>query len=244
MSLRQLDPPNIKDFIIINNHIGFKQTNIDITLFWLLCLAALITKEYEDRFISQFSYDIDLFWLNSLDDVALGLIPQMTISFILICRKLIDKKVLLTIFCLVFISTILLKSFFKILKILYVFKKKLFSIFSYLHISNFINITWTTTQKNNKNEDIIVFFLFLFSSILCFLANIQLAHHINKVFYQLFLTFPIYQTCAKDSLDKLQKKYSNFFSKQTIHLLLYKTLWLLCYWNLSAITINKLAVKK
>ena len=71
-------------------------------MFWLTCLAAHTTEEFENRTISWLRNNINLFWLDTLDDVVLGFITWVAVSPIAICRKSIDKKVMQTIFCLVF----------------------------------------------------------------------------------------------------------------------------------------------
>lgn len=73
------------------------------------------------------------------------------------------------------------------------------------------NYNLDSNLKNNKDEDIISFFLSPFFSISCFLAFIQSAYNTDEIFCQLFLTFPVYQACIKDSGNKLQKEHSNLF---------------------------------
>lgn len=61
MSLRPLGLQNIDDLMMMNDHIDFKWTKTDITLFWLLYLVALTTEDFEDKTISWLSHDINLF---------------------------------------------------------------------------------------------------------------------------------------------------------------------------------------
>lgn len=57
--------------------------------------------------------------------------------------------------------------------------------------------------KNNKDEDIMVFFLFLFSIILYSSTFVQSVYYINEVSYQFFLALSVYQIYTKNNQDKL-----------------------------------------
>lgn len=92
MSLQPLDPQNINDFTIINDYVSFKWIKIDVTLFWLLCLAILTTKQFENEIVDQLSYDTNWFQLHAPNGIALSLIAQVNTSFITICGKSINKK--------------------------------------------------------------------------------------------------------------------------------------------------------
>lgn len=48
MFFRLLGPKNINELMIMNDWVSFEWTKTDITLFWLLYLAAFITEEFED----------------------------------------------------------------------------------------------------------------------------------------------------------------------------------------------------
>lgn len=65
-------------------------------------MAALITEKFEDGTTGWLHDDTNLFWLDTLGSVALGLIARVATSPIVICGKFMDKKVMQTIFCLVF----------------------------------------------------------------------------------------------------------------------------------------------
>ena len=65
-------------------------------------MVAFTTKEFEDGTIGWLCNDTDLFWLNVLGDVVLGLIVRVAASPVAICGKSIDKKAMQTIFRLVF----------------------------------------------------------------------------------------------------------------------------------------------
>lgn len=61
MSLWPLGPQNINELMMMNDWIGFEWTKIDVTSFWLLCLAALTTEEFQDGTIGWLRNDIDSF---------------------------------------------------------------------------------------------------------------------------------------------------------------------------------------
>ena len=69
-----MDSQNINEFMMINNQIVIEWTKTDVTMFWLLCLAILTTKELENKIISWLRNNTDLFWLDVLGSLALGLI--------------------------------------------------------------------------------------------------------------------------------------------------------------------------
>ena len=52
MSFWPLGPQNIDELMMMNDWVGFKWTNTDVTSFWLPCLATLTTEEYENEIIS------------------------------------------------------------------------------------------------------------------------------------------------------------------------------------------------
>lgn len=87
-----LGSQNIDELIMMNNQVDFKWTKTDITLFWLPCLAVFTTEKFEDGIIGYFHDDIDLFWLNVLGGVVLGLIILIAASPVAIRRKSMDKK--------------------------------------------------------------------------------------------------------------------------------------------------------
>ncbi len=99
MSFRLLGPQNIDELIMMNNQVDFKWTKTDITLFWLSCLAVFTTEEFEDGTIGWLHNDTDLFWLDALGGVALGLIARIAASPVAICGKSMDKKSMQIIFC-------------------------------------------------------------------------------------------------------------------------------------------------
>lgn len=51
MFFQLLSHQNIDKLMMMNDWVNFELTNIDITLFWLPCVAALINKEFEDKTI-------------------------------------------------------------------------------------------------------------------------------------------------------------------------------------------------
>ena len=94
MSLRPLGPQNINELMMMNDQVGFEWTKTDVTSFWLPCLAALTTEEFENGTIGWLHDNTDLFWLNALGGVALGLIARMVASLVAIRGKFMDKKVI------------------------------------------------------------------------------------------------------------------------------------------------------
>lgn len=94
-----LGPKNIDELMMINNQVGFKQTNIDVTLFQLLFLTILTIKEFKDETIGYLHNDTNLFLLNVLGGITLSLITQVAISLVAICEKSMNKKAMQIIFC-------------------------------------------------------------------------------------------------------------------------------------------------
>lgn len=92
----------------------------------MLYLATLITKEFENKTSSWLYNDINLFWLNVLNNVIADLIIQVTTSLIAVCRKSINKKAIQIIFYLVFIFNHITNKFFPNFKDIMHIKKKLF----------------------------------------------------------------------------------------------------------------------
>ena len=162
MFLWPLGPQNINELMMINDWVGFELTKTDVTLFWLPCLAALITEEFEDGTIGWFRNDTNLFWLNALSDVALGLITHVAASPVAICGKSMDKKAMQTIFCSVLTFNHIANKLFPNLKDIMHIKKKTPSdplTLAYIKPHNY--------DQNSNEEDITIPPSPPFSSIVC-----------------------------------------------------------------------------
>lgn len=192
MSQRPLGPQNIDDFIMINDCVNFEWTKTDITLFWLLCLVAFRTEEFEDGTIDWLSHYPDLFWLDAVSGVALGLIPRMAPSPVAICGKFIDKKALQIIVCLVLTFNHVTNKLSQNHKNIVCIKKKAPSDpLTLAHVKTH-NYDLDINLENNKDKDIMIPPLFLSSSILYFPAFVQSARDTDEIFHQLFSTLPVY----------------------------------------------------
>ena len=143
---------------MMNYWVGFKWTKTGVTLFWLSCLAALITEEFEDRTIGWLRDDINLFWLDALGSIALSFITQVATSLVAICRKFIDKKAMQIIFCLVFTFNYVANKLSPNLKDIVCIKKKTLSDFwTLIHIKPH-NYDQDSNEKNIKIPPLSPFF--------------------------------------------------------------------------------------
>lgn len=128
-------------------------------------MAALTTEEFEDETIGWFCDDTEVFWLNALDGIALGLIVQVTTSSIAICGKFMNKKAMQTIFCSVFIFNHVTNKLSSNLKNIVRIKKETSSnLLTPAHIKPH-NYNQDSNEENTKIPP-----SSLFSSIVCSLA--------------------------------------------------------------------------
>ncbi len=161
-------------------------------------MAAFIIKEFEDGTIGWLCNDTNLFWLNALGGVILGLITQIAASPIAICGKSMDKKAMHTIFCLVFTFKHIANKLSLNLKDIICIKRETLSkslILAYVKPHNY-------DQDSNK-DDTKILPLSLFSSIVCLPAFVQLAYDIDKIFCKLFVALPVQQARAKNNRNEL-----------------------------------------
>lgn len=165
-------------------------------------LAVLITEEFKDGTIDQFSHDTNLFYFNTLNGVALGLIVQVTISFVTIRGKFMDKKTLQIIFCSVLTFNHVTNKLFQNLKVIICIEKKASSNFLMLaHIKLYNHDLDSNLQ--NKDEYTMASSPLSFSSKIYASALDRSVYDMEEIFHQLCLTLPVYQTCVKESRDEL-----------------------------------------
>ncbi|MCJ1343643.1 hypothetical protein MMC31_001839 [Peltigera leucophlebia] len=240
MSFQPLGPQNIDELIIMNDWVGFKWTKTNVTLFWLPCLAALTTEEFEDGTISWLRNDTNLFWLNALSGVALGLIAQVAASPVAIRGKSMDKKAMQTIFRSIFTFNHVTNELSPNLKNIVRIKKKT--------PSNFLTLACVKSHNYNQDcneEDTKIPPSPPFSSTVCLSAFVQLAHDIDNVSRKLFVALSAHQAQAKNNSDELQKEHSNTLGKQAIHYLFpYKAHCLSCYCNPPIVVTEQVAIEQ
>lgn len=167
-------------------------------------MPALITEEFEDETIGEFCDHIDVFWLNALGGIVLGLIVQVTTSPIAIYEKSMNKKAMQTIFCSVFTFNHVTNELSLNLKDIVRIKKKTSSnplTPAYIQPHNY------NQDSNEENTKIPP--LSLLSSIVCSLAFVRLANDTNNIFRKLFVTLPAHQARIINNRNELQKEHSN-----------------------------------
>lgn len=147
--------------MIMNDWVSFEWTKTDITLFWLLYLAAFTTEEFEDGTIGWLRNDTNLFQFDALDGIALGFIARIAVNPVAIHGKSIDKKAMQTIFCLVLTFNHVTNKLSPNLKNIVHIKKKTFSDLLMLACIKSHNYV-----QDNNNEDTKISLLFLFFSII------------------------------------------------------------------------------
>ena len=162
MFFRPLGPQNINKLMMMNNRVDFEWTKTNVNSFWLPCLAALISEEFEDGTIGWLRDDTNLFWLDALGDVALGLIAQVTASPVAICEKSIDKKAMQTIFRSVFTFNHVANELSPNLKDIVRINKKTSSDPLML-----VRIKLHNNDQDSNEEDIKISFLSPFSNTVC-----------------------------------------------------------------------------
>ena len=214
--------------MIMNDRVDFKWTKIDITLFWLLYLTTLTSEEFEDGTIDWLRDDSNLFWLDALSSVLLGLIAWLAASLVTICGKPMDKRAMQTIFHLVLMFNHVINELSPNLIDIVHIKKEI--------LSNLLTLGFVKPHNYDQDineEDIKIPFLSPFSCKICSSAFVWLAHDTNDVSHKLFVTLLAHQARVKNSRDELQKEYSNTLDEQAIHHLFpYKAHRLSCYCNL------------
>lgn len=161
-------------------------------------MAALTTEEFEDRTISWLHDIIDLFWLDALGCVALGLIARVAVSLVAICRKSMDKKTMQTIFCLVLTFNYVANELSPNLKDIVHIKRKTPSNSLTLASIKTPNYNQDSNEDNTKIHSSSPFF-----SIVCSPAFIQSAHDTNNISHKPFVALATHQACAKNSQNEL-----------------------------------------
>lgn len=131
---------------MMNDYVSFEWTKTDITLFWLLCLAPLITENFKDKIIGWLSHDTNLFWFDILDDVVLSLILWVTVNLMTIHGKSIDKKALQKIFHSVLIFNHVTNKYSQNFKDIIYIKKKDFS--------NLLTLIYVKSHNYNLNNNL------------------------------------------------------------------------------------------
>ena len=198
MSLRPLGPQNIDELMMMNDRVGFEWTKTDVTSFWLPCLAALTTEEFEDGTIGWLRDDTDLFWLDALGGVALGLIARVATSPVAICGKSMDKKAMQTIFRSVLTFNHVANKLSPNLKNIVRIKKETPS-----DPLTLACVKPHNYNQDNNEEDIKISPSSPFSSTVCSPAFVRLAHDTDDVSRKLFVALPAHQARAKNSKDEL-----------------------------------------
>ncbi|MCJ1348461.1 hypothetical protein MMC31_006693, partial [Peltigera leucophlebia] len=240
MSLWPLGPQNIDELMMMNDRVSFKWTKTDVTLFWLPCLAALTTEEFEDGTIGWLRDDTDLFWLDALGGVALGLIAQVVASPVAICGKSIDKKAMQIIFHSVLTFNHVANELSPNLKDIVRIKKETPSDPLTLARVKPHNFDQDSNEEDNKIPPSSPF-----SSTICSPAFVRLAHDTDDVSRKLFVALPAHQARAKNNRDELQKEHSNTLGEQAIHHLFpYNAHCLSCYYNPPIVATEQVAIRQ
>ena len=76
-------------------------------------------------------------------------------------------------------------------------------------LSTLAHIKSHNYNQNRDEEKTKILPLFLFFSIVVSPAFVWLIYDIDNVFCKFFVALLVYQTCAKNNRDKLQKEHSN-----------------------------------
>ena len=240
MSLRPFGPQNIDELMMINDRVGFEWTKTDVTLFQLPCLAALTTEEFEDGTIGWLRDDTDLFWLDALGGVALGLIARVATSSVAIRGKSMDKKAMQTIFRSVLTFNHVANELSPNLKDIVRIKKETPS-----DPLTLARVKPHNYDQDSNEEDIKIPPSSPFSSTVCSPAFVRSAHDTDDVSRKLFVALPAHQARAKNSKDELQKEHSNILGEQAIHYLFpYKANRLSCYRNLPIVATEQVTIRQ
>ena len=201
-------------------------------------MAALTTEEFKDRTIGWLRNDTNLFWLDALGGIALGLIARVAASLVAICGKSRGKKAMKIIFCLVLTFNHAANELSPNLKEIVRIKKETSSdslMLAHIKPHNY--------DQDSNEEDIKIPPSFLFSSTVCLPIFVQSAHNTNDISCKLFVALPAYQARTKNSRDELQKKHSNTLDEQVIYnLFSYKAHRLSCYHNLPIVAMEQVAI--
>lgn len=138
-----------------------------------------------------------MLWLDTLGGVIQGFIAQMAIDSVAIRRKSMDKKAMQIIFCLVFTFNHIANELFPNLKDIMRIKKETLSNFLML-----LHVNPHNYDQDNNEKDTKIPPLSPFSSTVCSLAFIQLAHHTNNVSRRVFITLLVHQAHANNNRDE------------------------------------------
>ena len=102
------------------------------------------------------------------------------------------------IFCLVLTFKHIANKLFPNFKNIVHIKKDIF--FDFLML---VHVKLHNYNQDNNKENTKIPPLFLFSSTVCLLAFVQLAHDTNDVFCKLFVALLVHQACAENNKDEL-----------------------------------------
>ena len=201
-------------------------------------MAALTTKEFEDGTIGWLRDDTDLFWLDALGGVALGLIARVAASPVAIRGKSMDKKAMQTIFRSVLTFNHIANELSPNLKDIVRIKKETPS-----DPLTLAHVKPHNYDQDSNEEDIKIPPSSPFSSIVCSPAFVRSAHDTDNVSCKLFVALLAHQARAKNSRDELRKEHSNTLGEQAIHHLFpYKAHRLSCYRNPPIVATEQVAI--